>query len=144
MDISWYMRCLNEAIAREANKEDGCTGRFWEGRYKSQALLDETALLTCMMYVDLRRFLLLQNRHTVRPVHNPIRAGMTRILETSDYTSIQERILNIASTAKKAQQQIAKSKQKEPQKQTSFIRFSVQNDKTTAPELPIHWSTILV
>ncbi len=34
MDISWYMRCLNEAIAREANKEDRCTGRFWEENYQ--------------------------------------------------------------------------------------------------------------
>ncbi len=75
--LSWFMGQLNEFIARAANKEDQVKGRFWESRFKCQALLDQAATAACMVYVDL----------------NLVRAGKAATPEESDCTSIQERIL---------------------------------------------------
>jgi hypothetical protein len=75
-DISWFMRSLAEPIARMANKQDECTGRFWEGRFKAQRIVDEAGLLACAMYVDL----------------NPVRAAMAASPEESEHTSAYDRI----------------------------------------------------
>ena len=70
------MRVVNESIARQANAEDDCTCRSWEGRFKSQALLDEAALATCLAHIDL----------------NPVRAKLAETPEASNHTSIRRRI----------------------------------------------------
>src|ERR1700734_3362701 len=82
-NLSWLMRCLCEKIARAANHEDGSSGRFWAGRFKSVALLDESAILACSVYVDL----------------NPIRAGLATKPEESAYTSGRDRIQSMVETS---------------------------------------------
>lgn len=74
--LGWFMKCLKEPLARLANREDGTRGHFWEGRYKSIAILDDEALLATCAYVDL----------------NPVAARLAQTPEESDYTSIKARV----------------------------------------------------
>ncbi len=108
--LSWFMKALNEPIARRANREDKCThgrsfrrrffrwhenrtcctpcaGKFWESRFKCQALLEEEAVLSCMTYLDL----------------NPARAAMCDTLGESDHTSFQRRLREREDMAGKCQ-----------------------------------------
>ena len=76
--------CLKEPPARLANKQDECTSAFFEGRYKSIAILDEEALLSVCAYIDL----------------NPMAAGIVALPEESPHTSIKERVDHVKSTGR--------------------------------------------
>jgi len=74
--LGWFMKALKEPLARLANKEDDCKGTFWESRYKSIAILDDEALLATCAYIDL----------------NPVAAGIAAAPETSQHTSVRQRV----------------------------------------------------
>ena len=74
-DISWWMRLLDQRIARRCNDEDEAKGRFFEDRFKAVPLIDEQAITACAVYIDL----------------NLIRACIADTVELSDHTSGQLR-----------------------------------------------------
>ena len=74
--LSWFMARWKEPIAKLCNAEVDHRGHFWEARFGSRELLDEEAVLTCSIYVDL----------------NQVRAGLADSLEASEYSSIRRRI----------------------------------------------------
>ena len=83
-DLGWFMKALKEPLSRLANKEDDCKGAFWESRYKSIAILDEEALLVACAYIDL----------------NPFAAGMATTPETSEHTSLRQRVQHASHQGK--------------------------------------------
>ncbi len=84
-NLSWFMKSVSENIARRANKEDECSGRFWEGRFICKRVFDEASALQCSLYIDL----------------NPIRAKIADTPEKSIFTSAYERILEEKEKARR-------------------------------------------
>jgi hypothetical protein len=80
-DLGWFMKCLKEPLAKMANREDECTGVFFEGRFKSIAILDEASLLATCAYIDL----------------NPVAAGKCALPEQSEHTSVKSRVEHVKS-----------------------------------------------
>jgi hypothetical protein len=74
--LSWFMKCLKEPLSRLVNRAEKCTGAFFEGRFKSIAVLDEEALLAVAVYIDL----------------NPVAAGIALTPESSEHTSVKARV----------------------------------------------------
>lgn len=127
--ISWFMRCLKQPIARQANLEDGCTGKFWESRFTSQALKSEEALLSCMAYVDL----------------NPVRAGVSSRPEASHYTSIRERIESEFDLRRAIDDQTGCGDLLDftaPLK--PLLRFEKRSDSTIQNHIPVNFKEYLV
>ena len=73
------LKCLKEPLARLANRQDETRGAFFEGRFKSVAILDEEALLATGAYID----------------PNPVAAGIVDVPEASPHTSITERVEHV-------------------------------------------------
>jgi len=78
-DISWLMKLLCENIARQANREDEVTGKFWESRFQSDRILDEANALACSMYINL----------------NPVRAQIAVAPEECSHTSLGIRMVTV-------------------------------------------------
>ena len=85
-NLSRFMACLDERIARWANAEDQSPGRFWQGRFSCSRLEDEQAVISCMAYVDL----------------NAVRAGLCLTPEAYRFASVYDRVV-----AEQARQQLA-------------------------------------
>ena len=79
--LSWFMKCLKEPLARLANRQDKTRGAFFDKRFTSIAVLDEEALLSMAVYIDL----------------NPVAAGLAQAPETSKHTSIKQRVDHVQS-----------------------------------------------
>ena len=79
--LSWFMKCLKEPLSRMVNRQENARGAFFEGRFKSIAILDDEALLATCAYIDL----------------NPVAAGLVAVPEAAAHTSIKQRVEHVTA-----------------------------------------------
>jgi REP element-mobilizing transposase RayT len=112
--LGWFMKCLKEPLARMANKEDKCKGTFFEGRFKSIAILDEEALLTTLAYVDL----------------NVVAAGIAKTPEQSEHASVKARVdhcRELGTLEAVVDQPVDRTKHDDPLEDESFWLVPVED-----------------
>jgi hypothetical protein len=91
--LGWFMKCLKEPLSRLANREENTRGTFFEGRFKSVAILDEESLLATCAYIDL----------------NLVAAGIAAVPEASAHTSIKERVDHVKAQGRSEDLKAAQS-----------------------------------
>ncbi|MGZ3380943.1 MAG: transposase [Isosphaeraceae bacterium] len=77
--LSWFMKCLKEPLSRLANREEQTRGAFFEGRFKSVAIIDEEALIVTCAYIDML----------------PVATGIAKTAEAGKHTSIRQRVKHV-------------------------------------------------
>ena len=70
------MKCLKEPLPRLVNRKEKTPEAFFESRFKSSAILDKESLLATFAYIDL----------------NQLVAGIASTPETSQHTSVKQRV----------------------------------------------------
>ena len=90
--LSWFMKCLKEPLSRLANRSDGTRGTFFEGRFRTVAILDDKALLATCASIDLI----------------PVAEGLALVPRAGSHTSIKRRIDHAAAQRSAANRKVAK------------------------------------
>ncbi len=92
--LGWFMKSLKEPLARLANREEQTRGAFFEGRFKTVAILDEASLLATCAYIDL----------------SPVAEGISDRPRTSAHTSIKQRVKHVAAQGRSGARKAARTR----------------------------------
>jgi hypothetical protein len=111
------MNHLKQPRAWRANREDGCTGHFFEGRFYSGLLLTEEDVIEAMAYVDL----------------NPVRAKIVKHAVDASHTSAVKRLHHMESNKRRLEEYLSpivagtrSHAEKKKDKQPGFFNITIR------------------